>query len=194
MNRRILWLLLSFALIFCPPPMALEMDLPLLEKRARGGERTGTPPAETTGPTTVAQARARARILHETIHGALQVMHRDLFREDEKLTIPSQSLEDVFKELHRSHDVEARWLAVNTEAMNVDHRAQTDFEKDAVKALATGETEFESTDDRIYRYAGAIRLSSQCLKCHLPNRTSTEDRAAGLVISIPLSKQKRETQ
>jgi hypothetical protein len=37
-------------------------------------------------------------------------MHRDFFREDEKLTIPSRSLEDVFRELTRSHGVELRWL------------------------------------------------------------------------------------
>lgn len=137
-------------------------------------------------PTSVAEARGRAQLLHETIHGALQVMHRDFFREDEKLTIPSRSLEDVFRELARSYDVEVRWLAVNTEAMNVDHKARTDFEKTAVKALASGKQEFELSEDAVYRHAGVIRLSSQCLKCHVPNRTSTKDRAAGLVITMPL--------
>lgn len=138
-------------------------------------------------PSTVVEARGRAKLLHETIHGALQVMHRDLFREDEKLTIPSRSLEDVFRELTRSHGVQVRWLAVNTEAMNVDHKPETDFEKQAVKALSAGEKTFESAEGDIYRHAGVIRLSSRCLKCHVPNRTSTEDRAAGLVIIMPLS-------
>ncbi|NQV25336.1 MAG: hypothetical protein HQ518_13320 [Rhodopirellula sp.] len=41
----------------------------------------------------VTEARGRARLLHETIHGVLQVMHRDFFREDEGLKIPSQSLD-----------------------------------------------------------------------------------------------------
>lgn len=139
-----------------------------------------------TAPTTVAEARGRARILHETIHGALQVMHRDFFREDEKLTIPSRSLEDVFRELARSFDVEVHWLAVNTEAMNVDHEPQSEFEKRAVKALASGKSEFESSDQDVYRHVGVIRLASQCLKCHVPRRTSTKDRAAGLVITMPL--------
>lgn len=121
-------------------------------------------------------------------------MHRDLFREDEKLTIPSRSLEDVFQELARSYGVEVRWLAVNTEAMNVDHRVRTDFEKYAVKALASGKQEFESTEDAVYRHAGVIRLASQCLKCHVPSRTSTRDRAAGLVITRPLLKQEREPE
>lgn len=141
------------------------------------------------GPTTTAEARGRAQLLHETIHGALQVMHRDFFREDEKLTIPSRSLEDVFRELTRSYGVELRWLAVNTDAMNVDHEPKTEFEKNAVKALASGRQEFETSDDKFYRHAGAIRLASQCLKCHVPNRTSTKDRTAGLVITIPLANQ-----
>ncbi|MEX0818749.1 MAG: DUF3365 domain-containing protein, partial [Pirellulaceae bacterium] len=133
--------------------------------------------ASDTAPATVAEARGRARILHETIHGALQVMHRDFFREDEKLTIPSRSLEDVFRELARSFDVEVRWLAVNTEAMNVDHEPQSEFEKRAAQALASGKSEFESSDKDVYRHVGVIRLASQCLKCHVPRRTSTKDRA-----------------
>jgi hypothetical protein len=145
-------------------------------------------------PSTVAEARGRARLLHETIHGALQVMHRDFFREDEKLAIPSRSLEDVFRELTRSYGVEVRWLAVNTEAMNVDHKARTEFEKNAVRELASGKEEYEASDDEVYRHAGVIRLSSQCLKCHVPNRTSTRDRAAGLVITMPLLERRRDTQ
>ena len=139
-------------------------------------------------PATATEARGRAQLLHETIHGALQVMHRDFFREDEKLTIPSHSLEDVFRELTRSYGVEVRWLAVNTEAMNVDHKPRTEFERDAVRALTSGKGEFEASNGEVYRHAGVIRLSSQCLKCHVPNRTSTKDRAAGLVITIPLAK------
>ena len=135
---------------------------------------------------TVVEARGRARLLHETVHGALQVMHRDFFREDENLTIPSRSLEDVFREMTRSYGVELRWLAVNTDAMNVDHKPRTVFEKNAVKELASGKEEYESSDDGVYRHAGVIRLSSQCLKCHVPNRTSTKDRTAGLVITMPV--------
>ena len=140
-------------------------------------------------PTTVAEARARARILHETVHGALQVMHRDFFREDEGLIIPSHSLEDVFRELARSQHVKLRWLVVNADAMNIDNKPKTEFEKRAAKALASGEQAYESITQDSYSYAGTIRLSSQCLKCHVPRRTSTEDRAAGLVILVPLQPQ-----
>ena len=136
--------------------------------------------------------RGDARILHETLRGALQVMHRDFFREDEGLAIPSRSLEDVFRELASRFDVKLRWLAVNAHAMSIDHVPHTDFERDAVKAIASGKQEFEASEDNIYRYAGSIRFSSQCLKCHAPRRTSTKDRAAALVISIPFGNRPAE--
>lgn len=139
-------------------------------------------------PSDVSEARGRARLLHETIHGTLQVVHRDFFREDEKLPIPSESFEDVFEEVARSQKVNLRWLAVDTQAMNVDHKPTSDFDKDAVKALRSGQTEFESLANGTYHYVGTIRLSAHCLKCHLPARSSNKDRAAGLVISMPLKK------
>ncbi len=134
------------------------------------------------------EARGRARLLHETIHGALQVMHRDFYREDEGLKIPSRSLDDVFRELDRSHGVKVRWLAVNAQAMNVEHNPKDNFEKAAVKALASGKQEFDAIEGKSFRFAGLIHLPSQCLKCHLPRRTSTKERAAGVVITMPLKK------
>ena len=71
------------------------------------------------------------------------------------------------------------FLAVNTAAMNVDHKPRTEFEHVAVRALESGKEAFEASNGEVYRRAGVIRLSSQCLKCHVPNRTSTKDRAAG---------------
>lgn len=137
-------------------------------------------------PATTSEARARARLLHETIHGALQVVHRDFFREDEALAIPSKSLEDVFSELERSHNVELRWLAVNARAMDTDHEPQNEFERDAVKVLQSGKTEYESVTPDRFRFVGSIRLSARCLTCHLPLRSDNEDRAAGLVITMSL--------
>ena len=144
-------------------------------------------------PTTVVEARARARLLHETIHGSLQVMHRDFFDEDESLFIPSASLEDVFSELSKSYDVDARWLIVDTDVVNVDHQPKDEFEKKAAKELARGKPYFESTEKDRYRYAGPIRLASQCLKCHVKSRTKTDDRTAGLLISMPLGKRVEDT-
>ncbi len=157
-------------------------------------DSSGTSPKdekETTDPNdenlpTLEEARGRARLLHETIHATLQVVHHQYYREDEGLIIPARTLKAVFKELARSQNVEVRWLAVNAQAMNVDHKPQDAFEKNAVRVLTSGTEELESVGDGVYRHAGSITLSSECLKCHLPHRTSTKDRAAGLVITMPI--------
>lgn len=143
-------------------------------------------------PETVVEARGRARLLHETIHGTLQVVHRDFFKKDSATMIPSRSLEDVFRELQRSHGVHVRWLAVNATAMSVDNKPRTPFEEDAVKAIASGLLEYESLEEDVYRFAGRIRLPSQCLSCHAPNRTNTKDRSAAVVISMPLKPRDRQ--
>ena len=136
--------------------------------------------------TTMLEARARAKLLHEAIRGTLQVVHRDFFDEDDAHAIPSASLEDVFHAMSESYDVELKWLIVETDVVNVDHQAEDEFEKDAVKALKSGKPMHEAVLAERYRFAGPIRLASQCLKCHVKNRKSTEDRTAGLLISMPL--------
>lgn len=149
-------------------------------------------PAGAAHASSVTEARFRARLLHETIRGTLQVMHRDFFDEDNAHAIPSASLEDVFDELARGYQVDVKWLVVDTDVVNVDHRPSNAFEMAAVKALASGKKRFEladqfgSSQQARYRYAGPIRLASQCLKCHVKRRTSNEERVAGLVISMPL--------
>lgn len=72
--------------------------------------------------------------------------------------------------------------------MNIDHNPKDDFEKEAAKALASGKDEHELSADGLYRYAGPITLGAECLKCHLPSRTSNKSRTAGLLISIPVGK------
>ncbi|HEV7280463.1 MAG TPA: DUF3365 domain-containing protein [Pirellulaceae bacterium] len=140
-------------------------------------------------PPTVEEAKVRAQLLHETVHGALLVMHRDLFREDEGLTLPARSLDDVFSEMKRAHGVEMAWLAVDAQAMDVGHKADDEFEKQAVEAIAGGAEDFGQVEGDRYRHAGRIRLASECLKCHLPQRTSTEDRSAAVTISMQIRKQ-----
>lgn len=140
------------------------------------------PPA----PQGIGEARARARLLHEALAGALQVMHRDFFKEGEHLQIPSESLADVFRELERSMNVKAGWLAVNAKAMNPAHRAKSPFEKKAAEAIAGGREMYDAVENGTYRFAGTITLGNQCLKCHVPDRKSLEDRKASLVISMPM--------
>ena len=141
-----------------------------------------------TAPASVEEARNRARILHEAFGGALQVMHRDFFREDQRLTLPSKSLEDVFKEMATTHQVELRWLAVNANAMSVDHKPKNEFEKQVVHALSSGKDEFELANEESFQFAGSIPLSASCVKCHVRSRTSNAEKKAALVITMPLRK------
>lgn len=136
----------------------------------------------------VDEARERAKLLHETIRSTLKVVHHDYYREDERLPIPARTLKAVFRELATNHRVELRWLAVNGQPMSVGHNPQDEFEREAVKELAVGKASYELSENGIYRFAGVITLTSECLKCHLPNRTSTKDRAAGLLITMPIAK------
>ncbi len=138
-------------------------------------------------PASEAEAAGRARWLHETIHGALQVMHRDYFGDgdDGALSLPSQSLEDVFKEMARSWSVEIRWLGGNA-TQDEEHDPVDAFEKDAVKALIEGKAEYSKREGDKFRFVGAITLHNQCLKCHVPLRSSLENRVAGLAITMPL--------
>jgi hypothetical protein len=141
-------------------------------------------------PPVAAEAGMRARLLHETIHGALQVMHRDFFDEEKRHDIPSSSLEDVFVELKKQWDVEVAWMAVNAKAMSIDHRPQDAFQRAAAEAIAAGAERHEEIDGKRFRYAGAIHLGNSCLKCHVPNRTTLEDRRAAVLISLPVAAEK----
>lgn len=135
---------------------------------------------------TTPQARRQAEILHTSIHATLQVVHDRYYREDEGLPIPAAIMGNVFREVESEQNVRLRWLAVEGLAMNTDHLPQDTFENDAVRFLKSGEKFHEITEQGVYRRAAPITLSSHCLKCHMPDRKSTADRKAGLIISIPV--------
>ena len=132
------------------------------------------------------EATARARLLHGAIDGALRVMHRDFFRKGDNKAIPSESLQDVFKTLAEEQGVTLRWLASEETIMNVDHKARDEFQKKALTAMAAGEREYRSVEKDTLRFAGTIVLQNQCLKCHVPDRKSLEDRYAALEIVVPV--------
>ncbi len=134
----------------------------------------------------VEEARGRARLLYETIQSMLQVVHHEYYREDEKLPIPARTFQKVFRELANNQKVELRWLAVTGQAMNQDHAPRNDFEKQAASAIASGAEEYELVENGVYRRAGVITLTAECLKCHVPNRTNLKNRAAGLIIAMPI--------
>lgn len=133
------------------------------------------------------EAASRARLLHSALHGALQVMHRDFFRRGDSKIIPSGALVDVFKSIEQEWGVALRWLAPDETIMNDEHAPRDEFERRALKALAGREKELVAEEKDVLRYAGAVVLQNDCLKCHIPNRKSLEDRFSALSITIPLA-------
>ena len=125
--------------------------------------------------------------LHELTHETLLAMHVHYYREDERLLLPATTMRGVFDRWGSRQNVRIRWLAVDAEPMNIEHRPKTDFEHAAVKALKSGERYYEELASGQYSYAGPIQLTSECLKCHVPSRTSLRDRLAGIVIEMPVA-------
>jgi hypothetical protein len=140
----------------------------------------------TIAPPTVDEARRQASILHDAMHASLQVVHHRFYREDEGLPLPAATFLEIFAEIEQEQNIKLRWLAVDGVAMNADHKPRDSFEHDAVQALKSGKRSHEQTDHGIYRRAGAITLTNHCLKCHVPDRKSTDSRTAGLIIAIPI--------
>ncbi len=135
----------------------------------------------------VAEARERARLMHQIYAASLEVIHHHYFRSDRR-TLPARALEDVFAEIDEQSKIKTRWIAVNTPAMSVSHEPKSDFEKEAVRHLAAGKPDYDRIEDGYYRRAGAIPLGAACVSCHTrffqaPPKTA---RFAGLVISIPV--------
>jgi hypothetical protein len=135
----------------------------------------------------VAEARARARLMHKIYASTLEVMHHYYFRENRPV-LPARALEDVFADLDEQTKIQTRWIAVNTPAMSIQHQPESAFEKKAAAMIARGQNEYDSVENGYYRHAGAIPLGSSCVACH--NRFSQQQaktpRFAGLVITIPV--------
>jgi hypothetical protein len=87
-------------------------------------------------------ARERARLLHDVYATTLEVMHRHYFQK-EKAVLPARAMEDVFEDMARTAGDRARWLAVNTKAMSIQHEPKTEFDRKAVAALSAGKESFE---------------------------------------------------
>ena len=134
-------------------------------------------------PLPLEQARQRAQLLHDIYESTLLTMHRHYFEPDKQRVIPSRALEDVFYTGRRRWGVEARWLAVSAQAMNIDHKPKTVFEKAAVRALATGKKRHEEVRDGTYRMAAPIVLFANCIRCHT---TRGRNPVARLVLSLPV--------
>ncbi len=135
----------------------------------------------------VAVARDRATLMHDLYESTLNVVHRHYFRNG-KSTLPARALEDVFSEMESRSKVDARWIAVNTKAMSINHEPESEFEIQAAKEIASGKDHIELIEKGVYHRATAIPLSSACVGCHngLLAPPPKSPRFAGLVISIPI--------
>ncbi len=150
------------------------------------GNATKPEDVDTSSKLSAAVARQLAAILHETIHSTLRVTHDRYYVEDEGLPIPASVLKEVFADIKETQNITLRWLAVEAQAMNTDHKPQDDFELQAVKALKSGTKLYEEAKPGVYRRVGSITLTNHCLKCHVPDRKSVRNHTAGLIISVPI--------
>jgi hypothetical protein len=135
----------------------------------------------------VAVARDRAQLLHDVYTSTLEVMHARYFH-GERATVPARALEDVFADMDRKSQVQARWIAVNTKAMSLNHEPKSEFEKRAAAELAKDKEEFEQIENGVYRRAAPIALHADCVSCHTAFFTQPPKtpRFAGLIISMPV--------
>lgn len=151
------------------------------------GPNPSSDAAQDLGPISVGEARERAKILHDVYEAMLRTIHSRYFKENAGVPIPSRALEEVFARVTRRTKTKARWIAVNSQAMSLDHEPADDFEKAAVRVLSAGGQEFEQVENGTYRRATPIALLDSCLKCHAPPPIRvTNARFAGLVISMPV--------
>ncbi|NQV28993.1 MAG: hypothetical protein HQ518_31950, partial [Rhodopirellula sp.] len=95
-------------------------------------------------------ARDRATLMHDIYAATLDVIHHRYFHAD-RAVIPARAMEDVFSQIQRKSQTEARWISVNLKPMSLDHEPETAFEKQAAKTLSTGKEEFEVVQDGYYR-------------------------------------------
>lgn len=137
----------------------------------------------------VPEARRQAALLHSAMHTALQLVHHRYYKEDEGLPIPAAVVREMFADVESEQPVRLRWLVVEGQAMNTDHLARDEFERSAVAALHADQPAHEQVEGGLYRRAAPITLSNACLKCHVPDRKSTENRTAGLIVTIPVLEQ-----
>lgn len=157
------------------------------DSKHKGEQGTGTAaPARIT----IETARDRAEYMHEMYEATLEMLHHRYFHRDRSL-LPARAMEDIFSTMKRRTKVDARWISVNTKAMNIDHEPKSDFEKQAAREIAEGKPAFEAVQKNVYQRATAIPLKANCVGCHAGAfaAASKTPRFAGLVISVPLTRE-----
>jgi hypothetical protein len=144
-------------------------------------------------PAAVIAARQRAELLHAVYAETLHVMHERYFH-GSRAIVPARAMEDIFKTMKRQSGVEASWMSVNVRAMSIHHEPKTEFERDAAKQIAAGQSAVEVIADGYYRRAGAIEMTAGCVACHdgFGKPPTKVPKFAALVISVPLSSEPAE--
>jgi hypothetical protein len=125
--------------------------------------------------------------LHDLFADTLDLVHHRYFRRDGAV-LPSRAIEDVFARTEKRSGVKARWIAVNTPAMGVNHEPESAFEKKAAEELAAGKDKYSRVEKGYYLEARPIPLGAGCVGCHTRQApiTDKKPRFAGLVIAIPV--------
>lgn len=171
--------------------LALGGEVPNEAANKPGGDEAKDAGATEDVPrVSVAVARERAELMHRIYAATLNVLH-DRYFHDSRAVVPARAMEDIFAEMARQSQVEARWISVNTRAMSLSHEPKSDFEKAAANEITDGKEDYELVEDGYYRRAGAIPLASGCVNCHAgffkaPPKTP---RFAALVISVPVKEE-----
>lgn len=168
---------------FCAePPEAVPQD------SSRKADTKSAPRIEETNRVTIEVARDRAKVMHSVYEATLDVMHHRYFHR-ERSVVPARAMEDVFSEMKRQLQIEARWISVNLKPMSIDHEPVSEFEKLAAREIADGKTELDLIEDGYYRRAGVIPLGSGCVSCHagLFKEANRTPKYAALVISVPIA-------
>lgn len=173
--------LYSAVTLWAEPPDA-KPDNSTVKRSAKS-----VPKVEESKRVSVEVARDRAMVMHDIYEATLDVMHHRYFHR-ERSVVPARAMEDVFSEIKRQSQVDARWISVNLKAMSIDHEPASDFEKKAAREIADGKSELDVVEDGYYRRAGAIPLSSGCVSCHagLFKEATQTPKYAALVISVPI--------
>jgi hypothetical protein len=134
------------------------------------------------------EAKERAKLLHGVYSATLESLHHHYFKREGRV-LPARAMEDIFADVEADTKIQARWIAVNTQAMSIHHEPKSDFEKKAAEELAAGKAFFEQVEKGVYHRAAPIPLGAGCVGCHTKffSQPPKTPRMAGLVISIPVN-------
>jgi DNA-binding transcriptional regulator YiaG len=163
------------------------IDQAVAERRAdKSADREAADVVDSLDSPRTKAARERAKLLHEVFATTLDVIHERYFHGD-RAAVPARAMEDVFQQLQRSRNIQARWIGVNARTMSLPHEPKDDFERAAAKAIREGKGEYEAVENGFYRRAEAIPLDGGCLSCHGTFGAEVKSpRFAGLVLRISL--------